>query len=721
MNSMVGAYHSTKSSVSSETGAERKRSKRKSRPSADVSEPSSTLGDTPLTECPDPFTADDERNKVEENVTVTEWEHSLIEPVAGSHQKTSAEDLTSFTETKHILETKDMVLDHDSASDVLIVSDSKKSVDDQIMDSEQKHTDQNDKKLFSLPRPSETELNEKLLLEPVVASSSDEPGWVKVDYKAERLKDSTEHTSPFSKLVNLRELNEALCSEKVLVSYDKGPLSEDLLQQYIKKKDDKLLKIAIRQNNWGADLEIRGLLWQLLCKHCHKAHEDDTYDDFAEDIFGQGSDSDHIQLPSFIDFMHLETYSLSTEGLIHAKKICCVIEHTNPDITYCPLLFPLVSLFLHYLDPPSCYNCVYSLLRQKEDAFIPQTKVTYEASRFVMRDLAKKYARPCYSHLLRNCASFDTLFDSWIWWIFCDLPFPYLVRVIDCFITEGMKVFYRVVLAILTLYAKYHAKKSSKPVPDIVAHLRQFCSELPVSVDKLLKMGFSIKGLSRKDIKKLLVKHTMYIKSVNKVHHHDEKNGGGLRVPMSRSFSGPILLQSLHSSVLTPDMLYAIWTWLPTRYAVCQPLLLYTSEEHGTSLVTLYSRVENYQPTIIVIKNCEDEIFGAFCSSYWRERKQSTKNLSYFGTGETFVFTLAPEKKKYDWVGLKEENIPNTANMFQAGDRHVLTVGGGHGEAILLDENLLHCRTEHCDTFGNEPLCVKKDFSCKVVEVYGFQ
>ena len=83
----------------------------------------------------------------------------------------------------------------------------------------------------------------------------------------------------------------------------------------------------------------------------------------------------------------------------------------------------------------------------------------------------------------------------------------------------------------------------------------------------------------------------------------------------------------------------------------------------------------NHILTIILI--LFSQIFGAFCSAYWRERKQSTKNLSYFGTGETFVFTLSPEKKKYDWVGLKEENIPTTANMFQAGDRHVLIVGGG--------------------------------------------
>ena len=68
------------------------------------------------------------------------------------------------------------------------------------------------------------------------------------------------------------------------------------------------------------------------------------------------------------------------------------------------------------------------------------------------------------------------------------------------------------------------------------------------------QVAFSIKGLSRKEIKKLHLKHSMYIKSVTKAHIHDDQNGGGLRVSMSRSFSGPIILQSLHSSVLTPDM-----------------------------------------------------------------------------------------------------------------------------------------------------------------------
>ena len=102
-------------------------------------------------------------------------------------------------------------------------------------------------------------------------------------------------------------------------------------------------------------------------------------------------------LPSFVDFTHLECFNLSTEGLVHAKKVTSVIEHTNPDITYCPLLFPLVSVLLHYTDPSTTYNCIYSLLRRKEDEYITQTKVSYEAAKFVIRDLAKKYAVSIYS------------------------------------------------------------------------------------------------------------------------------------------------------------------------------------------------------------------------------------------------------------------------------------------------------------------------------------
>ena len=45
------------------------------------------------------------------------------------------------------------------------------------------------------------------------------------------------------------------------------------------------------------------------------------------------------------------------------------------------------------------------------------------------------------------------------------------VRVIDCFVTEGIKVFYRVVLAVLIIYAKYHGKYLDVSRPRKVSNL----------------------------------------------------------------------------------------------------------------------------------------------------------------------------------------------------------------------------------------------------------
>lgn len=526
----------------------------------------------------------------------------------------------------------------------------------------------------------------------------------------------------FSKFVDQVTVSDLSCSTLEDTTEHDMDVSEQLLLDYLKRQDLKHLKISLRCSGWTESHSIRQLLWHNLCIHLHKADDIDIYSEYADDIFSKGDDTADppVRLPRFVDMDHISSYHLTQEGIVHAKRVLCVLEHSCPDIVCSPLLFSMVSLFLHYMDTSQCYNCIYALLRHKDGAFISTTKVSFEASKLVIRDLAKKYSKAGYVHLVRNCGNIDTLFDTWVWWIFEDLPFFYLLRILDCYLLEGVKVFYRVVLAIITLYSKCHDRRSLTSSCNILKSLKDFCKNMPVKADKLLKAGFSIRGFSRKNIHSLQVKHEMYIKSTKRIpDHNDQQNAN--RLPLSRSFSGPIVLQNLGCNTLTMDMLYTVWTWLPIRYAVSQPELLYTSEEHGTSLVTLYQRVESYQPTVIVIKTTRDEIFGAFCATYWRDRRQGGRNLSYFGTGETFIFTLQPEKWKYEWVGLKQDNIPNTAHMFQAGDRNILTIGGGHGEAIYLDENLQHCRSERCDTFNNTPLTMHEDFQCKVVEVYGFQ
>lgn len=120
--------------------------------------------------------------------------------------------------------------------------------------------------------------------------------------------------------------------------------------------------------------------------------------------------------------------------------------------------------------------------------------------------------------------------------------------------------------------------------------------------------------------------------------------------------------------------------------------------------------------------------------------KVDGQRQTYFGTGETFLFSLYPERHKYAWVGMNPERqqclvkdddrdsdkgikskaIDHSAELFMAADSKMITIGGGDGQAIWMDENIRFGKTDHCSTFDNPPLCANGDFEIRVLEVYGF-
>ena len=61
----------------------------------------------------------------------------------------------------------------------------------------------------------------------------------------------------------------------------------------------------------------------------------------------------------------------------------------------------------------------------------------------------------------------------------------------------------------------------------------------------------------------------------------------------------------------------------------------------------------------------------------WSERNSGRKTLTYFGTGECFVFRLNPTPVRYLWTGLHKKG-PETKDLFMAGDDKCLMVGGGY-------------------------------------------
>lgn len=58
---------------------------------------------------------------------------------------------------------------------------------------------------------------------------------------------------------------------------------------------------------------------------------------------------EHTSLPGFTDTHFHLYYGLSSDGRRFCDRLVSVVGYVYPEITYCPVLLPLVSLFLHYV------------------------------------------------------------------------------------------------------------------------------------------------------------------------------------------------------------------------------------------------------------------------------------------------------------------------------------------------------------------------------------
>lgn len=148
---------------------------------------------------------------------------------------------------------------------------------------------------------------------------------------------------------------------------------------------------------------------------------------------------------------------------------------------------------------------------------------------------------------------------------------------------------------------------------------------------------------------------------------------------------------------------------LPARVQIYPWRLAYSTVKHGTSLKTLYRSLADVDsPVLLVIKDMDNQIFGAFSTHPFRVSEHC------YGTGETFLYSFCPEIKVYRWTG---EN-----SYFVKGNTDSLQMGGGGGQlGLWLDAELYRGTTTKCATFNNQPLSSQQDFNIHSVEVWTFE
>jgi len=526
----------------------------------------------------------------------------------------------------------------------------------------------------------------------------------------------------------------------------------------LKEGKDKEAKMWVREWEVGVDSLDRPELWTAWSgvqaqKRGVQVDNNEMYWFTVDTCFGSRDlPSTGVQYPSCVDASHSTSYHLDSPGQVSLGRVLTCLAYNCPDVAYCPLLCPTAAILRHYLSEEQCYAMLEIILNAKSNVtYLSHSKKSWEVTCAALKPLAQKHTAKCITFLEGELGQekVDSFLYGWPWWIFEGIPFSHIVRVFDCFLLEGNKVLYRVALALLKTFHKQHGKSGKELKKNgIGKEFMEFCKGLKLSPQELLTIAFKFPRFSKGDIKKACTKLEMEAKSTSIGITKSRSNEGlptpqsiqdikavsdtltykqGQRTPQPKQ-SGmlPALIQAkLKSEILSPEQLMTIWHMIPVRYTMISPKLAYSTNEHGTSLTSFYNLAGGYEPSVLVIRTTNGHIFGAFCSTSWRERNcmsDSGIRQTYFGTGETFLFSLAGGvEKQWPWVGLdKEEDEEAAPEMFLSGDNTMFTIGGGGGTGIYIDENLRFGRTEKCATFNNEPLCGETDFTVSVLEVYGF-
>ncbi|KAM8837765.1 TBC1 domain family member 24 isoform 1-T5 [Spinachia spinachia] len=546
-----------------------------------------------------------------------------------------------------------------------------------------------------------------------------------------------------------------------------GDLAQSSGPAKVDCKDLKAFKQMARQGHWAKNHQLRAQVYQQLIKAlpCRTVTPDaEVY----RDVVGNAPSkkpSSHIPLPEFVDGSPLPRYRLKAEAVASGHRVINCVAGQFPDISHCPSLPAVTSLLLHFsADEAQCFELVSRMLSCNEPGkrLLDQTFLAHESSCMTFGDLASKYCSGAHKMIVATAQDVLDVYSDWQRWVLGDLPFGHVVRVLDIYLVEGYKVLFRVAIALLKFYRKHKAEEaqgaaqpdSSKVRGDIQAFIVGIGST--VTPEKLLEKAFSIRMLSRREITLLQLTNEKSLQQK------------GITVKQKRrNVQLALNPDTFSSEIVSAKEMRDIWSWIPERFALCQPQLLFTTSTHGCSLNRFYAHCEGYEPTLLLIRTTDGDVCGAFLSTDWEERKRGGNKLSFFGTGECFVFRLKPEMERYEWVvirhpelassnktrdpgdgdppegqqadsnGLQQPERPagdlspflsarhfnlNSKNtsMFMAGNFDSIIVGGGDGNALYIDSELNHGRAGRCTTFDNPPLCAES-FQVALLEVWGFQ
>ena len=268
------------------------------------------------------------------------------------------------------------------------------------------------------------------------------------------------------------------------------------------KNNKKKLKLEIRK---GIPDSLRGQVWMKI-SGAQKLREARgfLYNELIDDL----NENEIIRIPDeevIIKDLH-RTYPNNLlfknklgDGQRELFRILSCISMKNKKVGYAQGMSFLVAIFLSYLDEEKSFWMMENLMKnfRMQEIYLqgfPGLKKNF----FVFLKLIKKILPNIYTQLT-NAKLYPAIYAS-SWYLTCFtnvFSYGMVLRIMDCYLFEGIKVIHRISLALLAL--KENEILKQKKYLEIMEIIRAATDN--IDIDRLFKKSFGF-SISRKEIQK---------------------------------------------------------------------------------------------------------------------------------------------------------------------------------------------------------------------------
>jgi hypothetical protein len=145
-----------------------------------------------------------------------------------------------------------------------------------------------------------------------------------------------------------------------------------------------------------------------------------------------------------------------------------------------------------------------------------------------------------------------------------------------------------------------------------------------ITFEILFQTAFQIRNLKRSTIEELVdheeksLHSTRYLSrtedndQLNSNINNNNNNNGNIIDRQSTFITPQHLTRIPKLSILDHQQFVTLWNWLPVRLSLSQPVLVFTTQEHGFRLQSLLEKIDEIEYSIIIIKSTNGEVSFLF-------------------------------------------------------------------------------------------------------------